>query len=417
MQQLPDLSKQSTPCAGNLWRVFVALGLLLLCITLSATSPFTVQHVFAAPQNRLAANANHEFIYSPSQGPVGTVIAVSGTNLSYPDQTQISLGYSNFSKCFVVADSQGGTVTNQTFNGWLRWPSSTGIGHLGVCVVINNVNSFLLGGFDVLAATPPQLTVTPTTPNAGKQLIISGTSFLPGGVTAALVWRSASTGQTIALGTATSDNNGTFTQAFTVPTNTSTGMYSISATSGTMQPPTLNALTSFYVAGVTIAPVSTPGSQQVTPPAVATVVGATPVAHSTPIPATTHATATSGSKISLLLPLIAGGLLLIIAALIGGIMLVRRQRKLDALAAAYAQTTLRSPYLSSTNDAFNNYLSGKIAVPEPLKSGDHFHPTTAKAAPEIAPIPFDADLAEAMRQAQVSLFVMPGPSVGEKALP
>src|SRR5579885_1634829 len=135
------------------WRLVCVVGVflpLLAALFFFAPSPhaFAASHILA---RRLTS--------SPSQGPVGAVIVVTGSGMSSPDGTQIDLGYStDFSNCNAATDSQPGIVQNHAFSGWFRWPAGTGTGNFEVCASVHDSNNpFFAGTYQVLSATPAQV--------------------------------------------------------------------------------------------------------------------------------------------------------------------------------------------------------------------------------------------------------------------
>jgi hypothetical protein len=133
---------------------------------------------------------------------------------------------------------------------------------------------------------------------------------------------------------------------------------------------------------------------------------------------------TSGS--SVLLPVVSGGVLLIIAALIAGFFVVRKQRGLAAQAAANAGNNSSSwPDMQSMGmnvggpfASGQGYRTGALPAPGMVNHspgpGWSGVPDTGPTQNQPTAIPFDPALAEAMRQAQVSLFAMPRPPIGEE---
>ncbi|MGH2480241.1 MAG: hypothetical protein ACRDHW_11345, partial [Ktedonobacteraceae bacterium] len=114
----------------------------------------------------------------------------------------------------------------------------------------------------------------------------------------------------------------------------------------------------------------------------------------------------------LVLPLVLGGLLLIVAALVAGVLFVRHQRE---LAAAAAPGTGGGPVSPNTiamgaGPAFP-YSADGIAGKPTLKRPSLPNGPVAR---DIGTVPFDPGLAEAMRQAQVSIFATPRPPVHEE---
>lgn len=395
----------------------LSLSLLVACFSLSArVSP----PVFAASSLPLA-----HFTSSPTQGPVGAVITVTGANLRSGDGTQIDLGYStNFSDCNAATDTQPGIVKNHAFSGWLRWPANTGTGSFEVCASVHDSgNPFMVGMYRVLSATPPQIALTTTTPSAGKQVTVTGTNFLPAGTSVTLVWPAANGLPGASLGSVSSDETGAFSQTFTVPPHAITGTYSVVATAGAAQPPTLSASTSFHVKGITIVAMPTPTASPVstaTPTLVATATPSTNTTLGTNHTTNTNGTSDSGmlNSSSILLPIGLIGLVIIVAALLAGVYVVRKQRALAPVAPASAGGSPISAW--SGNDGFAPAAIYQ-ASPQPPPDNPVLARLTRphKAVAPVAsrsqkPIPFDPVLAEAMRQAQVSLFATPRPPVGEE---
>lgn len=403
------------------WRLTLSASLFLFLL-LAAFSSGLSASASTAPN----VSARHGFSISPTSGPVGTVITVTGSNLVYPDGTQVSLGYTtDFSNCRIVAQAQAGPTSNHAFSGWLSWPATTGTGTFGVCVMVTGFNSFLVDNFRVLSASAPQITVTPETPSAGTQATVTGANFLPGKMLVNFFWKSVSTGATVALGSATSDDTGAFTSTLMIPANSSTGSYTLLANVGTANPPTLSASTTFHVNGITIVPVSTPGAKT-TPTAQPTALPATSTAVTSTTPLDTGdgdpGPAASSTRTSdLLLPILLVGALLIIVALVTGVLLVHRQRN---LAVAISNTNSPIPPLPATMGngrapapMMNTFAPNNqtyIASPPPAPPVLNTPPAPAPAPVAQESIAFDPDLAEAMHQAQVSLFAMPRPPAGEE---
>jgi len=390
------------------WRLVWVVGVfwpLLAALFFFAPSP----HASAASHN-LARRLTS----SPSQGPVGAVIVVTGSGMSSPDGTQIDLGYStDFSNCNAATDSQPGIVQNHAFSGWFRWPTNTGTGNFEVCASVHGSNSpFFAGMYQVLSATPPQISIAPTVPSAGQQATITGANFLPAGTSVRLVWPAANGLPSTLLATVTSDNNGAFSQAITVPAHAITGTYSVQALAGTGQPPTMSAATTFHVNGIVITAVPTPtvAASPTTSPS-ATAAATSPATSNVLGTSQTTNGNTVGGGTNLLLPVALVGLVVIVAALVAGVYVVRKQRAL-ALAAAAAP-----PWPAASNMAGDGFAPVQYQVGSQLPFGVGRSTKPQRAVSPGAPrepIPFDPGLAEAMRQAQVSLFVTPRPPVGEE---
>lgn len=418
MKRALNLTEDGTAARKYFWRwPFLAvlfLPLLAACFSFSLLASAPAFATSDLPHARYTTN--------PTQGPVGAVITVTGTNMSttrFPDGTQIDLGYYNtdFSNCTAATDSQPGIVKNGAFSAWLRWPASTGAGFFEVCAAAHGSdNPFIVGTYRVLSAMPPQITLTPTTPGAGKQATITGANFLPAGTSVKLIWPAANGLPAVSLGTVSSDENGAFTQTFTVPAHAITGTYSAQAVVGSGQPPTMSASTTFHVNGITIVAMPTPTASPVataTPTATAAATTTTNHASTITQPASNGQSGNSSDNMSLLLPIVLIGLVVIAAALLTGVFVVRRQRAL-ALAAKAAHPAWAGNGALAPGAI---YQAGSQAPPGNSVSG-HFTGSHQAIVPGAngnqKPIPFDPALAEAMRQAQVSLFATPRPPVGEE---
>jgi uncharacterized membrane protein len=421
MKRISDTAGKERSFHRYPWPSVLAAGLLLFLLA----ALFSFGAVLPASAAILHVAARPSISFSPSQGPVGAVIVVTGSGMFEADGTQVELGYAVNSNCVAPAGEQPGVIKNHAFSGWFRWPTTTGTGSFPVCVAVGGANPFAIGNYQVLSATPPQVSVAPTSVDAGKQATLTGANFLPAGTSVNLLWQTANGGSQVSLGTVTSDASGAFTKTFIAPSRSSTGSYSIVATAGSGQPPTLSATTTFHVNGITIVAVPTP----VVHPSPTVAPTATPMVSATATAAISPAStsrspnsgASSASNMSTILPVATGGLLLIVAALIGGVFVVRRQRTLAATVASGG-----SPWPNALAAGGGGmpapdaaYRTGGLPPPDnPMLD----RPTLVYEAPapgasavqKQTTIPFDPGLAEAMRQAQVSLFAMPRPPVGEK---
>lgn len=404
---------QGAASRGYTWRLLWAVGvflplLMVCCVFFPPSSAFATSRFLARTVTS-----------SPAQGPVGAVVVVTGAGVGYADGTQIDLGYStDFSSCTAAMDTQPGIVRNRAFSGWFRWPASTGSGRtFEVCAAVNGSNNpFFVGTYQVLSATPPQVSLAPMVPGAGKQATVTGANFLPAGTSVRLVWPAANGLPSALLGTVASDASGAFSQIITVPPHAITGMYSVEALAGTGQPPTMSASTTFHVDGIVIVAVPTPtvslSPTAATAPSPAVAATSAVISHPSAGQAASNGPGGGGSA-QLLLSVALAGLVVVVAALITGVVVVRKQRAL-ARAAPGA-----SPWSGTVGAA----APGEFMPAAPYQAGPQWpfglgrstRPQRAVSPPvqkEWEPIPFDPGLAEAMRQAQVSLFVTPRPPVG-----
>jgi len=402
---------------------FVSLFAVLLApLFLASFTP-----VFAAP----LSPAKNTFAASPTQGPVGAVIVVSGNEVFFSDGTRVDLGYTVDDKtCTIVGGGRTGVVQDGSFRGWFRWPAGTGTGSFGVCATANAF-TFKVGSYQVLSASVPRISMTRPSLQAGKQATVSGAHFLPGGTRVNLIWRSTLGGQSIVLATAISSGSGAFSRSFIVPARSSTGSYVLSAIVGSGSPPTLSASTTSHVDGITIVAAPTPDAH-ISPTATA---AGRIVATATPRVVTkqsANASDETANKMGLFVSFALGGGFLIVLALGTGVLFIRRQRR-----RADVNDPTSGPLLwpEATSMISGGISGGPISGPgaftpwsgtmypggySPFGSpGMEYMPVQRVTAPHAAlnktiTIPFDPGLAEAMREAQVSLFVTPRPPVHEE---
>jgi len=110
-------------------RVVLIVASIMSCL---AVLLFSALH-FILPAHASRAIVKASVTSSPSSGPVGTTITVSGSGWTEPDGTQVSFGYMTNSSCLTVTDSQTGTLTGGNFSGWFHWPQGTPLGTYPVC--------------------------------------------------------------------------------------------------------------------------------------------------------------------------------------------------------------------------------------------------------------------------------------------
>ncbi|HEX7735277.1 MAG TPA: hypothetical protein VF458_10440 [Ktedonobacteraceae bacterium] len=408
---------------SHFWRCVLLAGLFVPLLAIIA---------LASPDQAFALQltpSKNAFTVSPTRGPVGAVITVSGNGLFFSDGTRIDLGYTIDGRtCNLVSGGQAGVARGGAFSGWFRWPTSTGTGTFGVCGSTGSF-TFQLGSYQVLSASSPHLFVGPGTPQAGKQTTIFGTNFLPGATSVSLTWRSANGGPSISLGSVVSNGAGAFTQIITVPARASTGSYTVTGVAGGGSPPVLSAVTTFHVEGVTLVAVPTPtvDLNPTTAPTSAPTKTASPATKQNTAPVQTTNFA---SRVNLLWPIMLSGAGLIALALCAGVLVVRRQRSLASSSEPTSGPLLWSEAATMPPDGAQSgpgtfspwpgvmYPGGNSPYGTPGMEYSPFSsspPPSPVAKPGVtAPIPFDPGLAEAMREAQVSLFATPRPPANEE---
>lgn len=368
---------------------------------------------------------------SPSSGPAGTVITVSGsgwTQLS--DGSQVALGYSQ-QDCLLgytpASNSQPGTVEGGSFSGWLVLPGNLAPGTYKICALIGATPT-VAGSYTLLSSASPTLSISPTQVTAGQTATVTGSNFLPGGTQVTLVLQAGNT--TISLGSVTSDGQGNFTRSITIPNGLS-GSAQIKASAGSSSPATLSASVAFTINPAPI-PVST-SMPQATP---ATTPSPTPTHTATPTPARPTATADNNtnrmpaiatastnpgsqsqttapasptSSFSHLLPGLlgttVGGLLLF--GLLGGFVQYRQRRQKPASTRFSALNESETLPLSSVRPATNG-----LQPEQSRKHGEGEHSLTAESQQEeqASTAPTEVSLEALMRQVQSGLSVLPGRS-------
>ncbi|HLV98422.1 MAG TPA: hypothetical protein VKT82_07055 [Ktedonobacterales bacterium] len=268
-------------------------------------------------------------IVSPTtaNGPVQTNVQINGAG--WNPGASIQVFYSapaNNQPCGDPNNSQTLAQTNaipgvgtQTAGGdgsWkvgFQWPSNTGTGSFYICAFDKTTPTQVTPSaqpFQVLSTTLPGITLSNGFPNAGDQITVTGTGFLPGNQPIDLILAQQGQQTGANLGTATADGNGNFQQQVTLPLSPS-GQLSIVALSRTPVQgalPPLIASQQVTIGAAPSTPTPTP-APSVTPSPTAT---ATTVATTTP-----NTTTTSSSKSNLLLVLLVVALVLVILAIFG----------------------------------------------------------------------------------------------------
>src|SRR5260370_2192634 len=250
-----------------------------------------------SPAHAIRAAITGSIVSSPSSGPVGATITVSGSGWTGEDGTQISFGYLTGSKCSIVVNSQVGTIQSGSFSGWFNWPQGTPLGTYTVCAILEGT-TYKTNSYTVLSESVPQISISPTVLTAGKQATITGSNYLPAGTAVQLSWQTVN-GSTadFSIAPTISDSNGSISTTFTVPTSTlPSDSYMIVATGCGSQPPTLSSSVTFTyndpVNTPTPAPMLTPAPN----PTQNTSLPPPPTLQSSPIATPTNRTPTTESS-------------------------------------------------------------------------------------------------------------------------
>lgn len=197
-------------------------------------------------------------VSSPSSGPVGATIAISGSGLSDPDGEQVTFGYMIASYCSTVPDSQAGTLHGGSFSGWLRWPSGTPLGTYTICATFGATTA-TANNYTVLSESAPQVSISPSILTAGTQATIAGSNYFPAGTTVQLFWETVNGSVQSGLSSTISNSNGSISRTFVVPAmSLASGSYKIVALVGGGQPPTLSSSATFTYNAPAPTPTPTP---------------------------------------------------------------------------------------------------------------------------------------------------------------
>lgn len=270
---------------------------VMLCL---AASLYTTAR-FVSPADAKREKIGGTVDSSPSSGPVGAIITVSGAGWPEADGTQVSFGYMIADNCSTVADSQVGTLSGGSFSGWFRWPVGTALTTYTVCAVIGTQTAPANTTYTVLSLSAPQVSISPLTLTAGTQATITGSNYFPAGTTVQLSWQSMTGSTAFTINPATSNSTGSISRTFTVPTmKLASGSYMIVAIAGGGQPPTLSSSATFTYNAPAPRPSPTPSPRpDPTPtlnpsPTVTATVGTTPVTTPTGDSATPAVTQNTG---------------------------------------------------------------------------------------------------------------------------
>jgi hypothetical protein len=194
-----------------------------------------------SPAHAASKNISGSVVSSPSAGPVGAIIAISGSDLPGPDEEQVSFGYMIETYCYIVPDFQAGTLHSGSFSGWLRWPNGTTLGTYTVCAKFGSL-TVQANNYTVLSESAPQISISPSILTAGTQATITGSNYNPAGSSVQLSWETGNGSANFSISSAVSNSNGSFSKTFVVPATTLvSGSYKIVAVSGGGQPATLSS--------------------------------------------------------------------------------------------------------------------------------------------------------------------------------
>jgi hypothetical protein len=387
---------------------------------------------------------------SPSSGPSGAIISISGSDWPDPDGEQVNFGYLIASDCSIVPDYQSSTLQNGSFSGWLRWPNGTPLGVYSICATFGSTTA-IANTYTVLSQSSPQIVISPSRLTAGQQATITGANFFPAGITVQLFWKTTDGRIILTLTPAISNSNGLISRTFIVPTTTfASGTYKIVASVGGGQQPTLSSSATFSYYPPTPTPIPSPTPRPASDPTptqhhshtAATTVGATPI-----VTPTIGSTATVGSQntdagqtpstgptgnaaitnLSTSMVITGGviGFLALLTAILITVLLIRSKKAHSTSATETVGSPVNSPFTWQNNQGGSSVPgsmlfpinSGSMAPPTPLQlqvspyahllhQSDGGSTGLANDPSRIAPD--DPNLASIKRQVQMGLFATPG---------
>jgi hypothetical protein len=182
------------------------LPALIAAVLLCATA------LFATPASAAPGYGTAQISASPSSGPVGTDVTVTGTNFTPNEDVTLS-----FHSKYVRAGSAS-VDGDGNFTATITVPDVDLGGHE---IEATTADDDATAAFQVTGSATKPVSVSTTTPAPGGSLTVSGTSCTPGAdITISL------DGTTV-LKTTTADGTGAYSVGVTIPAGTSTGSHTI----------------------------------------------------------------------------------------------------------------------------------------------------------------------------------------------
>ncbi len=367
-----------------------------VCLATSVVFCFTVLFysttLFIAPAHAARETITGSVTSSPSSGPVGATISISGSGWPEPDGKQVTFGYMIATYCLIVPGSQTSTFKSGSFSGWLRLPNGTPLGSYSICATFGSTTA-IANTYTVLSESSPQITISPSILTAVQQAMITGSNYFPAGTTVNLFWETTNGSVIFTITPAVSNSNGYISRTFIVPTTTiASGSYKIVASVGEGQQPTLSSSVTFSYNAPTPTPISSPTppppvsdptpTQHVSPTAVTTAV-ATPIltptigataqvgsqntnTGQTPSSGTTGNTTTTNQPTRIVLIGSVIGLLGFLTTILIIVLFIRRKKAHSISMAGTAGSTLSSP-MTWQNNQGGSSIPG--SVPYPINNG------------------------------------------------
>ncbi|HET8851451.1 MAG TPA: hypothetical protein VFN02_02920 [Ktedonobacteraceae bacterium] len=426
----------------NLAKIVSTGMALVLCFTTGLLALLMIGHR-AVPAHAHASIPAAAITSSPSQGPPGTTITVTASNIprpaSFGTPETATFGYSSsLDSCLNPSTDVGNpnptyTLPEGTFTGGtFTWPSSgTTVGTLySVCVQISNVSNApgVTNGTLLLACRScfkvtgsASVSVDSSSYKVGDSITVSGSGFPPS-ASITIKLQSSDGATTTTLGNVTTDNNGAFSKHYTVPAHPLNSVVAI-VTYGNGQQATSSSFT--VKAKATAKPTPTPAPPPPTsippPPAALSatptlvpVPTATPTAvlTNTPAPApsptvalaptaapvvVTHTTNTAspGGRLPLILVIVLGMLIALgILSLVGRVLMRRylSPAPLPNMPPSGALPWMRSKDGSlQQNTIMNGVLLGQtMPFESPFPPGNGQFAQGPWNAPQPQPVPFSS---------------------------
>ncbi|MGZ6365339.1 MAG: hypothetical protein ACXWPS_05175 [Ktedonobacteraceae bacterium] len=380
---------------------------------------------------------------SPTSGPVGATISVSGSGWPEPDGEQVSLGYMIAAFCSTVPNSQASTFKNGSFSGTLHLPNGTPLGTYSICANFGST-TVIANMYTVLTESSPQVSISIPVQPGQQQATVTGSNYFPSGTTVNLYWEATNGNVEFTITPAVSNSSGLISRTFLIPTSITSGSYKIVATVSGQ--PVLTSSVAFTYNAPTPPPTPTPSptalpasdptpTKHVSPTAVATATISTPTSSTTSIvgsqntgqtPSGTTTRNDSNTNHLSITVLIGGitGVFAILAIILIIVLFIRRKKaRSQQIAAAVGSTqngqmSWQNSQFGSTPYPINN---GPMAVSPPWPSASSSTPQQMQISPYAHLLqqaeggtpptsepsklaPDDANLESIKQQVQMGLF-------------
>jgi type II secretory pathway pseudopilin PulG len=379
-----------------------------VCVTISATLClaalfYSTTHVVTRAHAE-QASTTESVSSSPSSGPVGATISVSGSGWPEPVGEQVTLGYMIAAFCSTVPNSQASTFKSGSFSGSLHLPNGTPLGTYQICANFGSTTAVANTTYTVLTESSPQISVSLPIQQRGQQATVSGSNYLPSGTTVNLYWETTNGNVIFTITPAVSNSSGLISRIFLIPTSMVSGPYKIVATVSGQ--PALTSSAAFTYSAPTPTPTPTPSptalpasdptpTKHVSPTAVATTTITTPTSGATSIVGsqntgqTPSGTTTSNDShtnqvSSIVLIGSITGVFAILAIILIIVLFIRRKKARSQQIAAEVGSTQNSQ-MSWQNSQFGStpypINNGSMAVSPPWPSASSSPPQQLQISP------------------------------------